>query len=498
MLGRKSFLLFLSNIVVASLGYVGLYFLTNYYDETVYGTIIWTLSFVAIFNSITDMGFSSAHIKRISEGKDLSDCVSTYVVIKVALVIAMVIITLSSVFVWTSILGKTFEDISLDIILMFILYYALLDLSTIASHTFTARQEMAKLPLVTMTDPLVRVPLVAIGSVLTVSIIELSLAYLASAVAILTVASWLLLREKIKWKKPTLIRSYAMFTAPLVVLSLVGVANSYMDKLLLGVFYTESEVGIYSAPQAFLAVFAIIGTAVSTLTYPSFSKYHSEGKVEMIRKVTREAERYIMMISLPITLLIIMFPSEICTILIANFKDSADVIWIMAITNLLLMLNSVDSSQIIAVDRPDISMRITIITFVINIIGIILLVPDSSFLGFGLGMSFVGVALAILIGRTVSFIITRYVVWKLTGTTVNPRLGYQLIAGLVVVGVLLCLPQLFTITRWYSLVLYGLITLGVYIGTLVALREFTRKDFDYFLSILNLKEMFKYFKEELK
>ena len=500
MLGRKSFLLFISRVLVALLSYVGLLFMLRTYGDSGYGTLSYAMAFVSTFNAFSDMGFSSAHIKRISEGKDLNDCICTYSVIKAGLTLLMVVITLASTYVWTVLLGNGLDDITTEMILIVVLYYVLIDLSSIATNTFTAKMEMVKLPIATLADPLIRVPLVILSCFLGLSLIGLFWMYVISAVGVVIVAAYLLLRGSVTWRHPTLFRSYYKFALPLVLISIIGVLGGTMDRLILGFYYTPDEVAYYYAPQAMLSSFAVIGTAVATLTFPSFSKLHSEGNTAMIRKVTQEAERYILMLSMPISILLLTFPYEMSSILLNEMVEATNIIGIMTVTYLLLMINSVDSTQITAVDRPDVTARISLISFFVTLISLFILVPTSeqSFLGIGLGLSYVGAALALLIGRIVTFIITRYVVWRLTGTIPDKRLALQILAGLAVFLVIYPMSFVLPITRIYIILLYGLISVAVFIGVLYILKEFTRKDLDYFLQLLDIKEMWTYIRTELR
>jgi hypothetical protein len=52
--------------------------------------------------------------------------------------------------------------------------------------------------------------------------------------------------------------------------------------------------------------------------------------------------------------------------------------------------------------------------------------------------------------------------------------------------------------RWYHLIFFGLIGLGVYVGILYLLKEFTKEDLNFFLDTVSPKEMAKYVKSELK
>jgi len=478
----------------AALAYVGLFFITRYLENDIYGTVTAAMALVATFNAVADLGFSSAHVKRMSEGCDPNQCISTFTFIKLVLTGLMVALTLSSIFVWTTLLGNTLSDTSMNIILLFVLYQVLYDLSSIATTTFQARMEMAKMPLVTLVDPLIRVPLIIFVSLNYMGVVELSIAYVFGAVAVFIAALYLMLREKIKWTRPVLLRSYFNFALPLLIITIIGAVSGSADKLLITFFWTTDDVSLYAAPAVFLGVFATISTAVSTLTFPSFSKLHKEGNLAEIRSLSKQAERYIAMIGLPITILIIMFPYEVCEVLLGpKYVDSGKAISIMAATTFITMINAVHSSQIIAVGRTDISARITIFTVVINIALMLLFIPS-----YGLGLSFVGAAMALLIGNLIGFVIVRYVVYRLTGTSPNVRLALQMVAGIATAVVIYILGIFLVIDRWYTLALFGMVAFAVFLVSLALLKEFTRKDIDYFLEMVNVKKMLSYIKEDLK
>ncbi len=80
-------------MIVSALSFVGVFFMTRYLGTGDYGTLSWVLALVLSLNAVSDLGFTNAHIKRISEGRDINDCVSTYAAIELILTGAMVVIT---------------------------------------------------------------------------------------------------------------------------------------------------------------------------------------------------------------------------------------------------------------------------------------------------------------------------------------------------------------------------------------------------------------------
>ena len=103
MIGRKSLLILITTAVSAVLSFVGLLAMTNYLGKDVYGNISWIMATVATLNIAADLGFMNAHIKRVSEGQDENDCISTYFVTKLLLTSFMVVFSFSAIFVWNTV-----------------------------------------------------------------------------------------------------------------------------------------------------------------------------------------------------------------------------------------------------------------------------------------------------------------------------------------------------------------------------------------------------------
>jgi hypothetical protein len=129
---------------------------------------------------------------------------------------------------------------------------------------------------------------------------------------------------------------------------------------------------------------------------------------------------------------------------------------------------------------------------------LVVLVPASIFGIQMLGMSATGAAIANLIAVAVLLVVTRFTVHKLTGTGVNVRLGLHLLAAIVAGIALTILSDFLALSGWLSIAVYGLTSCVVFAAVLILLKELTRKDIDYFLDVINIKEMRSYMSNELR
>jgi O-antigen/teichoic acid export membrane protein len=499
MIGRKSLLIVISTILSSSLAFVGLYAMTNFLGRDVYGNLVWVLATLGTLNVVADLGFGSAHIKRLSEGQDEGDCISTYVSIKLVLTAVMAVFVLSSLLVWSGPLGGNISPDAWNLVILFVLYYAMYDISAIATNTFVARMETTKSQLVAFVDPLIRIPLIVFISLNHLTSTDLAFAYVFAAMGVLVSGMYVMTRGRFRWKRPTLFRSYLKFALPISLIAIAGSVTLNLDKILIGYFDTPGNVAYYSSAQTLLATLGVIGTAVATLTFPSFSKMHSEGNIEGIRQATHQAERYIAMIGIPVVTLIIVFPNQISVALFGpQFAAAGDTMRYLAIAMALTLLNQIYTSQILGVNRPDITAKITLGTFMLNVALLFIFIPDSLFGIRMLGLSYIGAALATALTAVAVFISIRLIVRSLTRTKSNPRILRHVLAGFMTGAVIFALNSVFPLSGLIRLIIYGGVTLILFFISLTVLREFHRSDIRYFLDIVNPSKMFSYMGQEMK
>lgn len=488
----------ISRAMSAGLGFIGLMFINSYLGPEAYGTIAWTLSLVATFNCISDLGFNFAHVKRISEGRDLSGCVSTFILIKVILTVSMVVFILTSMFVWTSVLGYQLTDTSMDIVMLFIIYHVFLDVAYIATFTFDALMEAANTQLIMLMDPLIRVPMVIFISVNYMDTTTLSFAYAMGGLATALLGMTLLAKKGLTMRRPRMFRSYLTFAMPIATITIMAALSVNIDKVIIGFFWSSETVGYYATSQRVLELLLMIGLAVSTMTFPAFSKMFSQGNLEKIRSLTQKAERYTAMVAMPIVAVLIVFPSQVLVVFFGDsYAPAGDIFQVLAIGTLLTLLNEIYFSQINAVNRPDLSARLYFISLSVNVVLLLILVPTTLMGVNMLGLAGTGAAIARTVAFAVMFFATRFVIYRLTGTAFNPRI-LVIILGAVLTGIVIAiLGEYWPMSYWFGLVVYGILSFAIFSGFLWLLRELKRDDVEYFLSVIDPREMLKYVRSEM-
>ena len=91
-IGRKSVFIFMIKLIITIVSWVGVFFVARLMGSETWGMIGFAVGLGGMFFQ-SDFGFGLAHNKKISEGKDVGQCLGAYIKIKLILT-AVLILTL--------------------------------------------------------------------------------------------------------------------------------------------------------------------------------------------------------------------------------------------------------------------------------------------------------------------------------------------------------------------------------------------------------------------
>ncbi len=498
MIGRRSVLIMVSRSISAVLSLIALTFMTRYLDEA-YGQLSYSLAFLGIIFGIADLGFAQAHIKRISEGNDINDCVSTYATVRLCTLAGAVVVTLVLLFTYDLIFPVPMEPTVKELVYILLAYYVFYGVAGIATLTFDARLQTTKSQLSLLMDPLIRVPLVIFLLVNRQGVSDVAWAYVIAGLAVSVVALFYLFRDKIRWTRPTLFRSYLQYATPVLAIVITATVISTLDKLVIGTFISEDSVRFYSSSQNLLSMFLVVSAAVAALAFPAFSMLDKEGKQGEIRIKSTEAIRYISMIILPMVVVIVLFPVETAVIIFGGtFADSGKTLNILSVSVFLSAVATIFITQLYAINEPKKVARIYVTAMLVNAALLFVLVPYEILGVELLGLSYVGAAIANLATYVVILGLAIYMASRHIEVRLNLRpLKYFVAVGAAALTIF-AISYFIPVDRWYDLVLVSLASYLSFALVLFLERELQKKDLDYFLDVVNLGEMWRYVRSELK
>jgi O-antigen/teichoic acid export membrane protein len=166
-----------------------------------------------------------------------------------------------------------------------------------------------------------------------------------------------------------------------------GLSNlsSYFLKfspiLLLGYYFTSTEVSYYSIANnsAFLINFVL--WIVSSVYAPYFANLFKENKIAELNKLLIRATIYMLIIAVPVFLIIVIFPNFILSIFDPNFSGSTSPLLILAFAQLVNVATGPVLFLMNMIGREKELMIIIMITSILTIVLGLILVPKYSYHG---------------------------------------------------------------------------------------------------------------------
>ena len=316
---RQSLISFFSSIAITAIGFLSTIYIARMIGSEGYGGYALFLSYVGVINLIMDMGMSSAVVKKVSEGRYRDEYYSSYVAIKLGL-LGVTILGLYC-------LQGLFWDLN-ECGLMPWLISAILITSFwgMLSAGMQATGKWGVSECSNLVNNIGRILLQVVFVYLGFAVVGMVGGFVAGYVVgiILLVKSIPLNLTKFSIEHVKGLLSFSIFAFA----SFAGVVIlNYTDRIMLGYFFTNAEVGVYAIAYqiTFLATFA--GTAISSTIYPQISRLATDGKLIEIRGILAKAVPFAMILSVPMLVGGIVLQNDLILVVYgSDFKEGSTVL----------------------------------------------------------------------------------------------------------------------------------------------------------------------------
>jgi len=500
---RKIALLFAAENVNAIIGWIALLFVARRMGASAIGEFSYALSLVGSFTFIAFFGFKMAHVKRISEGLDLGKCIGTFLSIRLFLISLMLITFISSYWFWTGFLGKEIYDIQTSgLLLTVVLYYIVFLLVGIMPATFSGLEQSARVAIPNIVGTTLRSFIFIAAALMGLGVIWLARAYLIGIIVIGVISFWYFRDFPISKPDSQTFNSYKVYALPVAAASIFGVFKQFIDKIFIGIFWTEYQVGLYFGVQRIALFIGTMALAIEGMLLPAISNLHTNKKESEIKSLIHDAERYVAIVCLPLVVMTVVWSSEIILVFISReFLPASNILKILALVALIGVLNRPWSVALRGSDRPDLTSVLSVMSSILSIILMLILVPKRiPHLGlenlFGLGGE--GAAYAMLISEIMVGISLRIMCYRYLKILPKSNFFIQILVAAFVGIIMWQVQETVTVDKWFELLLLSGLGGLLFLSILSMIGSFTQKDFNFFWSTLNPRSMKKYVGEELK
>lgn len=501
MRSRKITLIIMNQGVGLFLGFLSLFFIARYMDKADFGTLGFAMGIVGMFFFFGDMGFSTAHVKKISEGKDMAKCAGTFFAIKIVLTGVFVVLVLSAIWVWINVLNKEFQSsTAIFVVFLILLYYVIMNIKNSFAFTFQAKIKTAIQESISFSENMTRGLIIIVVATLGLGAIGLGWAYIIGGLASLALAAVVFIKHRYPIGRPDmeLAKDYGRFAFPVFLSASILLLALNTDKVFLQLFWGEESVANYFMAQRCIVILLGMASAVNRVFFPSISEAHSQGDMDTVKSLTRVSTRYLSMMMIPIVVFVAVLPKNLLNIMGSDYINAAMVLVILTIYALVYSFYGLYYSQISGMGKPGLTAKVAVVVALSNLFLNIIFIPESFFGIHMLGMRETGAGIATLLSASIGLILMANVSRNMIGQLFPMRNGLHIIAGGIMGLVLWGMTYIFYPVRIYEIGVFFMIGIGVYGLVLWIFKELKKEDTSLLFNMLNPKKMTEYIKSEGK
>jgi len=285
------------------------------------------------------------------------------------------------------------------------------------------------------------------------------------------ISIWKLTKPKLEvdWSfwRPTIKEALPFFLS-----SVFSVIAFKIDIVMLSMMKGDVVVGWYSAAYRLMEVLIFIPAAFANSIYPVFSNFYISSK-ESLKLLYQKFFKYLSIIGLPIAVGTTLLANKIILIIYkSGFLHSIIalqvLIWIIPIIFLTYMFGTILAS----INRQDLTLKSISLCMSLNVVMNLILIPRYSY---------IGASIATIVTELLSFILGYYFLSKLIYKIPIYKYIVKPIMASAVMGLFILS---FAKTNIFLLIFISIL---IYFGMLVLLKTFSKKDFNLFKQIVNIR-----------
>lgn len=506
--GRKASLVLLSNAAGAALGYGTLLLIGRYFEPAAYGSYLFALSLTGLVTVISNLGLGVAHQRHVAQGVPPGRALAVLLRLRLALGAPVLLLLVALYWAWSATHGRATTDATTPAVLLVALAVQVLaGTRQVLFDTWQGQQRVHRVETVRTLDSALVVLLMGNAALLMAhlqgrwevvpgvggfwaGLLGLDAALTAAQGAVLLAACYAaakglsLLAAWVWWLGDRvavgpwdrgLARSYLRFALPLALTGALALVLQYTDSILLGYFWTAREVGLYGAAQRLASLCLLGATAVGAVLFPRFASLHAAGDLEEEARTFRRAERYLLMLVVPLAAAMVALPRAGLHVAVGDAYLGATVpLRLLALWALVATAEQPMTSRLMGSGHARVLVRSAALNAGLNVVLNLALIPPG-----GLGMGPTGAALATLVSTALSYAYIRAVSHRRTGIPWVAAHQVRIVAAGAVTCALWAAaaaawPGLFT--RVWHLLGWGVAGGAAYLALLAALGELRRRD----------------------
>lgn len=171
------------------------------------------------------------------------------------------------------------------------------------------------------------------------------------------------------------------FSFPLIFSTIFGYLFVWVDTVILGYYMGASDVGLYSVAARVAILGTLVLTAFNTMFSPVISDLHSRQEGEMLSSLFKFVTKWVVTISLPVFILVILFAKPALMIFGEGFVAAASALMILALGQFVNSATGPVGGMVTMSGRPYLDLANNLAAVLANIGLCLLLIPRWGMVG---------------------------------------------------------------------------------------------------------------------
>ena len=252
------------------------------------------------------------------------------------------------------------------------------------------------------------------------------------------------------------------FSYPLMFVTILGTLMHWMDILMLGYFTDTTTVGLYHPAARTAGLLRTVLLAFMGIFAPMMSDYHRQGDVGEMGKLYKLIVRWIVSLSLPLAIIIIIYSKKIMLLFGVEYLSASNVLMVLTTAAFIQTLFGGGGQTLTMTGFTKVNLFNSIIVVLINITLNLLWIPQYGIIGAAyatlISMALLGLLRIVEVNHLIKI------------TPFSLKLMKPIIAGVIMTAVLIYIKPvvlpLHTITSLIIITLVGLLSFFTMLGLL--------------------------------